>query len=178
MSGNETPTPAKIGTLRDGRVLAFGTVLFVAFLVSVVMLVTDKNLQTDFGAVSPYYLHWYGVLAMAIVDLVVAAALFGTSRSAMRDRMSASTRRAGVIAAVAWVVIAIVVMVGIVATYSQVGFANMGQFEQYLFGVTPYSGALSYIPWLYDLLLAVYIVALGVGAFATQRAAPTVPGAA
>jgi hypothetical protein len=160
--------------MSEKRMAAFGVLLLVDFLLSAVMLVTDKNLQTDFGAHSAYYLHWYGVLAMAIVDLVVALALLVSSFPSVAQRMSSSVRRIGVIAALLWTVVAIVVSVGIVTTYAQVGFANMSQFEQYLFGVNPYPRALSYIPWLYDLLLAAYLVTAVVGALALRRA-PTQP---
>jgi hypothetical protein len=45
--------------------------------------------------------------------------------------------------------------VGVVFTYSQVGFASAGDFANYLFGITYYGGDIRY---LYDLLLAVYAV--------------------
>ncbi|MGA8302942.1 MAG: hypothetical protein WA691_03485 [Thermoplasmata archaeon] len=163
--------------MSEKRMAAFGVLLLVDFVLSAVMLVTDKNLQTDFGFHSAYYLHWYGVLAMAIVDLVVALALLVSSSPSVAQQMSSSVRRIGVIAALVWTIVAIVVSVGIVTTWSQVGFANMSQFEQYLFGVTPYPGALYYIPWLYDLLLAAYIVTAVVGALAIRRA-PTPPATA
>jgi len=75
-----------------------------------------------------------------------------------------------VIGALTWTVIAILAMVGIVTSYAQVGFGTMSQFAQYLFGVTPYGhGALSYIPWLYDLLLTMYIVTALVGLAALRQ---------
>jgi hypothetical protein len=49
-------------------------------------------------------------------------------------------------------------MVGIVTSWKQVGFASQSQFQTYLFGTSAYPGALSYIPWLYDALLAAYVV--------------------
>jgi hypothetical protein len=169
MSGSEERGSREARTLSPNRVAAFGGLLLLAFVVSVVMLLTDKNLQTDFGAQSPYYAHWYGVLAMGVLDLVVGLTLVASSVPSMRDRLSGSVRRGGVVAALAWTLVAIVVMVGIVTSYSMVGFSNMGQFESYLFGVTAYPGALSYIPWLYDLLLVVYVVAAIVGVVAAIR---------
>ncbi len=160
--------------MTERRVLAFGALLLVDMVLSIVMLLTDKNLQTDFGAQSAYYAHWYGVLGMTVLDLLLALALLAYATMPMMQRMSASARRGVVIGALAWTVIAIVAMLGIVTSYSQVGFSNMGQFAQYLFGVTPYSGALSYIPWLYDLLLAMYLVTAITGALAL-RPAPSSP---
>jgi cytochrome bd-type quinol oxidase subunit 2 len=150
----------------DRKVLAFGALFFVDLVLSVVMLVTDKNLQTDFGAQSPYYAHWWGVLAMAAIDLAVAAALVMSTTPAMENRMSPALRRAGTVASLVWAIVAIAVMVGISTAYSQVGFKSMSQFDQYLFGVTAYPGALSYIPWLYDALLAAYVVTAIVGVVA------------
>jgi transposase InsO family protein len=69
----------------------------------------------------------------------------------------------------AWSIFAILAMVGIVTSYSQVGFPNMNQFAQYLFGVTPYPGALSYVPWLYDVLLAAYVLTVLAGIVALLR---------
>ncbi len=155
--------------------LAFALLLLADVVVSVVMLATDKNLQTDFGIQSPYYLHWYGVLAMAVLDLLLALALLAYSTVPMLQQMKISVRKGVVTGALAWTVIAILAMVGIVSSYSQVGFPNANQFAQYLFGVTPYPGALSYIPWLYDLLLAMYVLTALVGAVAWMglRSSPT-----
>jgi hypothetical protein len=157
----------------DKRVVAFGLLLLLDFVLSLVMLVTDKNLQTDFGVQSPYYLHWYGVLAMGVLDLVLGLSLLVSASGSTMQRMSSSVRRTGVMGALAWSVIAILAMLGIVTTYAQVGFSSMSQFAQYLFGVTAYPGALSYIPWLYDLLLVLYVVTAAAGALASRRIAPT-----
>lgn len=155
--------------MTDRRVTAFGVLLLADFVVAAVMLVTDKNLQTDFGAVAPYYLHWYGVLAMGILDLLFAFPLLAFWSPMMVKRTSLSVRSGLVGGAFAWTVAAIVATLGVVATYSQVGFSSAGQFAQYLFGVTAYPGAFSYIPGLYDLLLALYLVTAGAGAFALRH---------
>lgn len=162
--------------MTERRVAAFALLLLVDMVLSIVMLVTDKNLQTDFGAQSPYYLHWYGVLGMTVLDLLLGLALLVYATMPMVQKMSASARRGVVIGGLAWTVIAIIAMLGIVATYSQVGFSNAGQFAQYLFGVTPYSGVMSYLPWLYDLLLVAYLVTAIVGALAVRgtHSAPAV----
>lgn len=160
--------------------MAFGVLLLLDFVIAAVMLVTDKNLQTDFGAQSAYYSHWYGVLAMGIIDLVVGVMLLASASVPALKRMSASAQRRGAIAALLWTVIALVASVGIVASYMQVGFSSLNQFAQYLFGVTPYPGALTYIPGLYDALVALYIITAVVGVFATMRspsAAPSRPPA-
>jgi hypothetical protein len=174
MPNKDTTASAAAGTMNNRRVALFGVVLLVELVLVVVMLVTDKNLQTDFGTQSPYYYHWYGVLAMGVVDLLLALGLLGTSSMRASKSMSPAAQRRLVMSALAWTVIAIVAMVGIVATYSQVGFSTPGQFAQYLFGVTPYAGAQSYLPWLYDLMLALYVVATAVGALAMRQ----VPSAA
>jgi hypothetical protein len=151
-------TPAGTGPLGEIRAALLGLLLLADFLVSVVMLATDKNLQTDFGRSLPYYAHWYGVLVMGVADLFGALAVFGNfSRYGMRT-MSSLRRRWVALAGLGWSVLAVLALLGIATSYQQVGFANMGQFEQYLFGVTAYPGALSYIPWLYDLLLVLYVL--------------------
>jgi hypothetical protein len=167
---DKAPRPtAPERTLSGGRVAAFSAFLFLDFVLVLVMLATDKNLQTDFGSVSPYYLHWYGLLAEGVIDLLVAVVLVvSVVRPAMRDTPLQS-RRGIVVGAVVWTALAIIANVAIVATYSQVGFKTESKFEMYLFGTTAYPGALSYIPWLYDLLLAVYVVTLAVGIVASLR---------
>jgi hypothetical protein len=149
--------------------MAFGALLLLDFLIAVVMLATDKNLQTNFGAQSPYYVHWYGVLVMGIIDLLVGLVLLVSSSVASLKGMSPSMRRRGVIAALLWTVLALVASLGIVSAYSQVGFKSMSQFAQYLFGVTHYPNALSYIPGLYDALVFLYVVTAVVGVSATAR---------
>jgi hypothetical protein len=150
----------------EKRTLALGVLFLVDLVLSVVMLATDKNLQTNFGGVHPYYSHWYGVLAMAILDLVVAVVLIAASYPALGSRLSPKMHRAGLAAALLWAIVAIAAMVGIVTAYAQVGFGSESQFAQYLFDPTPYGGALSYIPWLYDALLAAYVLTVIVGVVA------------
>jgi hypothetical protein len=180
MSSNSSSGPPNGGTLSAGRVAVFGLLLVVDAVLAAVMLITDKNLQTNFGAQSPYYLHWYGVLAMAVLDLVLGlAVLASSSESTMRTR-SHSMRRRVVVGGLAWSVLVLIATLGIVATYGQVGFASADQFAHYLFGVTPYSGALSYIPWLYDLTVAMYGLTAVAGALAVRRASivPSIASAA
>jgi len=117
---------------------------------SIWMLVTDKNLQTDFGTVSSgYFSHWYAVLAMAVADLVGAGLLLVVrSRTAVKLGVVGS----GLLS---------VMLLGVVLTYQQVGFASAGDFANYLFGVTYYGGDVRY---LYDALLATDIGTFVAGA--------------
>jgi len=156
----------------------FGGLLLLDFVLLLVMLATDKNLQTDFGAVSSYYLHWYGVLALAVVTLLSGIAVLGTLTPSMSKESMFTRNRYSLIAATVWAWLAIVAMVAVVATYKQVGFSSASQFAQYLFGVSAYPGALSYIPWLYDLLLALFIISaiFGVIAVAQIRKLAPAPG--
>ena len=113
-----------------------------AFALSVVMLMTDTNLQTNFGTTSMYYAHWYVVLGTAVADLVGAALLL-TFRS--RTAVKLGVIGSGLL---------VVLFLGVIATYSQVGFASAGDFANYLFGVTYFGGNIRY---LYDVLLATYL---------------------
>ena len=123
---------------------------FLVSVLSMVMLVTDKNLQTNFGTVSSgYFVHWYGVLAIAIIALVAGVVLL-LVRS--RTTVKLGLVGAGLLTA-AWL--------GVILTYSQVGFASASDFAQYLFGITYYGGNLRY---LYDVILAVLLGAVGMGA--------------
>jgi len=135
----------------------------VAFVLSVVMLMTDTNLRTDFGTMSSgYYFHWYAILGTAVADLLGVALLL-----ALRSRMAVKlcVAGSGLLA---------VLFVGAVFTYSQVGFASAGDFANYLFGITNYGGDIQY---LYDVLLAVYIVTClwGVAGLLTSRGAKAAP---
>ncbi|MGP8071731.1 MAG: hypothetical protein ACLPZM_01180 [Thermoplasmata archaeon] len=152
--------------MSDRWVAVLSGLLFIDFLLSVVMLVTDKNLQTDFGAQGAYYAHWYGVLGMAVLDVMLAVSLAWVASTPDSKRLASSGRRGLVIAGFAWATLSVVALLGIVTSYSQVGFSTMSQFETYLFGTTPYPGALSYIPWLYDALLSAYVLSAFVGLIA------------
>jgi hypothetical protein len=170
MSEGEVADPSEAWTLSRGRVGAFALLLLVDFVIVAVMLATDKNLQTDFGTVqSGYYFHWYGLLVEGILDLIVAVAVVSTISLSAMKRQSFSSRKYVVIGGLGWTVVAILAMLGIVFTYQQVGFSSMTEFAKYLFGTTAYAGVGSYIPWLYDLLLAAYILTALVGALATRK---------
>jgi len=162
----------------DARVPAFALLLFVDFIVAVVMLATDKNLQTDFGAQAPYYAHWYGVLGIAVINLLLAVLLFASGPLTSRGTLSASARKKLVVGGLGWTILAILGMVGVVATYSQVGFSSVNQFAQYLFGTTAYPDTLSYIPWLYDAMLLLFVISAAIGILAVMRVRSVGPGAA
>ncbi|MEM0119959.1 MAG: hypothetical protein QW429_05450 [Thermoprotei archaeon] len=133
-----------------GRAVA--TLVLLDFLVTAAILITDKNLQTDFGAVHPYYLHWYGLLATGLVDLAGLIALY----VAPSRRLTA--------AAAGWSIFMAIFLVADIATYGLVGFSTPTQFATYLFGLSHYNGALPYIPGLYDLLLLLYIITAALSA--------------
>jgi len=145
--------------------LLYSLVFLLAAGLSILMLITDKNLQTNFGSLSTgYYYHWYVVLGMAVVDLVGAGLLL-----AYRSRWMV---KLGVVGSGAFAV----VLLAVILTYSQVGFSSAMSFAQYLFGITYYGGDLRY---LYDILLATYIggFVVGVVSLALTRTAhaSTVP---
>lgn len=121
----------------------FSAAFVLAFVLSVVMLITDKNLQTDFGAMSSgYYFHWYVILGTAVADLVGVALLL-----ALRSRTAV---KLGVLGSA----LVILILVSAIFTYGQVGFASASDFANYLFGITDSTGNIRY---LYDALLATYI---------------------
>jgi len=137
--------------------IVYSLPFLVAFGLSVLMLATDKNLQTNFGAVSSgYFVHWYVVAATAVADLVAAVLLL-----TLRSRTSV---KLGVIGSG----LLVVLFLGVVFTYQQVGFASASDFAQYLFGITYYGGDIRY---LYDAVLATYVgtFVLGVVDLAVTR---------
>ncbi len=130
---------------------AQGIVFILAFLTAIVVLFTDKNLQTDFGSQPPYFIHWYGMLVISLVSMITGIVLIVSRK---RDLGIAGTLVSTVLA---------LFLIGDVATYSQVGFNSASQFATYLFGVTRYPNSHPYIPGLYDLLLILFIVATILG---------------
>lgn len=134
----------------SSAVSGYSLLYFVATALAVWMLLSDQNLRTDFGTLANgYYAHWFAVLAMAIAS-AIGGILLVTVRS--RRVLLGGTIGAALLA---------LVMVGDIFTYQQVGFSSAWDFAQYLFGITYYGGDVRY---LYDALLAVYIVAAIAGA--------------
>jgi hypothetical protein len=171
--------------VRSGRswIVIFGLLIFLDFLLLVVMLVTDKNLQTDFGnskyMAPSYFLHWYGLLAEAILTLLVAFSVIGNALAPSMWAQRPRRVKAIVLGGLVWVILALLADLAIVFTWSQVGFQNMSQFAMYLYDTAspPASG---YIPWLYDALIAMLVLTalVGVVAWARVRTWGTTPIAA
>lgn len=133
----------------------YGGFFFVAFALSVVMLLTDKNLQTDFGTMSSgYYFHWYVVLVTAVADVLGAVLLV-----LLASRL---TLKAGFLGSS---VLALVFLADIF-TYSSVGFPSAGDFANYLFGVTYFGNDIRY---LYDAILGVYLASAVFGVVALLK---------
>lgn len=148
----DSPTSARLPIL-------YSLVFFLAAGLSILMLITDKNLQTNFGSVSTgYYYHWYVVLGMAVVDLSGAGLLL-----AFRSRWLV---KLGVVGSGGFAVI----LLAVILTYTQVGFPSAMSFAQYLFGISYYGGDLRY---LYDVLLGTYVggFVAGVVSLALTRSA-------
>ena len=135
---------------------------FVAAGLSILMLITDKNLQTDFGTVSSgYFDQWYLILTTAVADVTGAILL-----------LVLRTRRAVLAGVVGSGLLALLLLAGIF-TYQQVGFSSASQMANYLFGITYYGGDIRY---LYDVLLGTYLTTfLGgtIGLVATRSAHET-----
>jgi hypothetical protein len=150
-SGNKQKSGGRSGSV------GLGILFLIAFIVAMVILFTDKNLQTDFGSTGKYYIHWYGMLVMAIVSIVAAIILFARSTRGL------------VLAGSIGAILLALFMVADIALYSMVGFSSPGDFATYLFGVTKYPSVMSYIPGLYDVLFAVYIIGSAVGFYSSSR---------
>ena len=131
--------------------IVYSVPFFVAAGLSFLMLITDKNLQTDFGTVSSgYFDQWYLILATAIADVVGAILLL-----VLRSRRAVL---AGVIGSGG---LFLLLLAGIF-TYAQVGFASATDMANYLFGITYYGGDIRY---LFDILLATYVATFLGGVF-------------
>ncbi len=141
----------------------YSIAFFAAFVLGVVMLVTDKNLRTNFGYMSSgYFLHWYVILLVTIATVVGGALLV-----LVRSRMSV---KAGVVGSG----LIVAIFLGDILTYGEVGngfFKSPSSFANYLFGVTYYGGD---IRFLYDAMLGVYIAAFiaGIVLLSTTRKNP------
>ena len=134
---------------KEGKIRILGFLLLIDFIVTMVILFTDKNLQNDFGIYhgSGYFLHWYGLLVTGILDIVGAIILF------------VKPQKLFLIFGTIWSVFMIGFTFGDIFLYSEVGLSNANQFATYLFGLSKYPGAESYYPGLYDVLVAIYIIA-------------------
>lgn len=127
-----------------GRII--GLLLVVDFIITFAILFTDKNLQTDFGFVKPYFIHWYGMLVTGIIDIIGAVIIIAKPT---RVYQKAGTIGSALLA---------LFLIADLATYKMVGFASVSQFATYLFGFSRYPGVKAYIPGLYDILFVFYII--------------------
>ena len=136
-------------TGKEGKIRILGFLLLINFIVTMVILFTDKNLQNDFGIYngSGYFLHWYGLLITGVLDIVGAVILF------------IKPEKLFLIFGTIWSLFMIGFTFGDILLYNEVGFGSANQFATYLFGLSKYPGAESYYPGLYDLLVAIYIIA-------------------
>ncbi len=143
----------------SGRLPVYFSLLFlIQFVITMLILFTDQNLQTDFGTVPKYFIHWYGLLATGLVDIIAFIVLLAVRKRSM----------VGV--GVGWGVFMAVFQIADIATYSMLNVGiSAGSFAQYLFGVTKFSGALPYIPGMYDLLFAIYLIVIGVGLYVYRK---------
>ncbi len=141
---------------RTGMIRLQGLLFLIAFVVTMVILFTDKNLQTDFGIQEPYFIHWYGLLVTGIVAIIGAGGLLGSPKI--------SYSKIGVVGSI----LLVIFLISDVALYSMVGFSTASGFATYLFGLSKYPGTLSYIPGLYDALLGIYVVTFVVGLLAAR----------
>ena len=130
----------------------FSVLFFIQFFITLIILTSDQNLQTDFGTVGKYFIHWYGLLVSGIVDAVAFGILIFTGRKLFIGL--------GVI----WGTFMAIFQVADILTASSLNVGlTESQFATYLFGLSKYPGALPYIPGLYDLLFAIYILIIIVG---------------
>jgi hypothetical protein len=138
--------------------LYLSLIFLVQFIITVTILFTDQNLQTDFGTVPRYFVHWYGLLVTGIVDLVAFAILLTVRK------------RPFVLAGVIWSIFMLVFQIADIATYGTLGVGlTASKFATYLFGFSRYPGALPYIPGLYDVLFAIYIIAATFGLYTYRK---------
>ena len=145
-----------MSTNSNRAIYIVGILLLVDFLITLAILFTDHNLQTDFGSVKPYFIHWYGLLVTGIIDVIGAAVI-----------LARPSRQTATVAAVGTMLLA-VFLIADIATYHMVGFSSASSFATYLFGFSKYPSSLSYIPGLYDVLFVFYLITSGV-AFALRN---------
>jgi hypothetical protein len=120
----------------------------VQFLITLVILLTDMNLRNDFGFYtgSGYFIHWWGLLVTAVVDVLgVGLLIFKPSRTVFKIGAG-------------WSIFMVAFLFGDILLYKEVGFSTPTQFADYLFGFSKYPSTESYYPGLYAVLAAIYII--------------------
>jgi len=123
--------------------------LMLASVASLLILITDRNLQTDFGATKPYYYHWYGLLLLTFITLL------GGSFTLIKNE-----RTSRIIPVLGSLIPLIFILVDVFFLYGTVGFHNPDQFATYLFGLSKYPDTLSYLPGLFDIYTVTLVIAL------------------
>lgn len=152
-----------MATNKSSLRVTVGLLFIIDFLITIVILFTDNNLQTDFGSVPKYFIHWYGLLSTAIIDIIGAGIVFSRpGRGAYAAGFAGSALLA-------------LFLILDTLTYSMVGFSSITSFATYLFGFTKYHGSLSYIPGLYDILLIFYFITAIVSAYAMKSVNKSAP---
>ena len=138
--------------------LYFSLFFLIQFIITFVILFTDHNLQTDFGTVPKYFIHWYGLMITGIADIIAFIVLLIINK------------RQFVLVGIIWAAFMAVFQVADIATYASLGVGlTAGKFATYLFGFSKFPGSLPYIPGLYDVLFAIYIIAAGFGFYVYRK---------
>jgi hypothetical protein len=133
----------------SSKLVFTSVLLFIITVIALIILITDKNLQTDFGAVKPYYYHWYGLLFLAIFTFVC-----GILTLSKNSRLSRYSSILGGVIPLIFIIIDVFIL------YKSVGFYSYIQFAQYLFGISRYPYSLPYIPGLFDVYTALLFLEL------------------
>ncbi|MCL4451959.1 MAG: hypothetical protein M1327_04980 [Candidatus Thermoplasmatota archaeon] len=143
---------------RDSYFATEGLLLVVAFITAVAILLTDKNLQTDFQTVPKYFYHWYGMLVIALISLI-GGVLITVKHNTFYGKV-------GVIGSS----LIAIFLVADIATYSTLNVGlTASQFAGYLFSFSRYDGFKNYIPGLYPLLFIEFILVVIVGVIGLKK---------
>lgn len=136
----------------------YPAIVYVLCLISTILILyTDRNLQTDFGSTKPYFIHWYGMVTIAVVEVIAIIILL--------IRGSRSTLRASAIGSS----ILAIFLIADIFTYRMAGFNSPQQFATYLFGITRYDNSTSYVPGLYDVLFVLLIITAIASVFSLRK---------
>ncbi|MEM0158512.1 MAG: hypothetical protein QXV22_05240 [Thermoplasmataceae archaeon] len=140
------------------KLLSLGVLFVLDFLVSLIILLTDRNLRTDFGTITHgYFLHWYGMLAISIISIIGGIISFSNG--------SKKVATAGAIGSL----LILLFLFADVLTAPTLGL-TYSYFASYLFGFPPFFSASGYIPGLYDILVVLYLLTTIMG-FRSRSAA-------
>ncbi len=137
-------------------------IIYIAFIITLVILFTDHNLMNDFGIkiymFEGYFLHWWGLLITGIIDVIGASIL-----------LLYHTKKLVKVGIIGTSLLALFQVLDIF-TYSMLKAGlTASQFATYLFGFSKYPSTEPYIPGMYDILLIVYIIASITGVFVLSK---------